>query len=285
MKQNKLAFFTIDAESFKHTECVFKTKEKVTDDMLDGLDEYLSLLEKHGIRATLFFILETALKIKDKVFDYIARGHKIAVHGLEHVAPIDMSNEKFAESVKKCKEELEKTFGQKVIGYRAPFFSLNDDKRAILKDLGFLYDSSKSECDKARHSGTLSTKEYKRVLTGVYEKDGFYEFPLVCRKMFGTSLPICGGGYARFMPWSVLKSSIKKHLKKSDYYTFYLHPFELSKRQTQKFKNLNFVDKQYLVFGRKTFAKRIEKIIALLKENGYSFSTMEDFVLQGDNTN
>ena len=87
MKQNKLAFFTIDAESFKHTECVHKTKEPVLDDMLDGIDEYLAVLEKHGINATLFFMLETALSIKEKVFSYIERGHKIAVHGLTHVAP------------------------------------------------------------------------------------------------------------------------------------------------------------------------------------------------------
>lgn len=285
MKQNKLAFFTIDAESFKHTECVFKTKEKVNDDMLDGLDEYLSLLEKHGIRATLFFILETALKIKDKVFDYISRGHKIAVHGLEHVAPIDMTDQRFTESVKRCKEELEQTFGQKVIGYRAPFFSLNDEKLEILKRLGFLYDSSKSECVKARHAGSISVTDYKKVMDGVYERDGFYEFPLVCKNVFGISMPVCGGGYARFMPWCVIKSLIKKHAKEKDYYTFYLHPFELSKKETQKFKNLNHVDKQYLVFGRKTFSKRIEKIINLLKENGFSFSTMEDFVLQNDKTN
>jgi hypothetical protein len=116
----------------------------------------------------------------------------------------------------------------------------------------------------------------------VYKKDGFYEFTLVCKNMLGVFLPICGGGYSRYMPWSILKNSIKKHLKTSDYYTFYLHPFELSKKQTQKFKNISNLDKNYLTFGRKTFASRIEKIILLLKENGFSFSTMEDFVLQNN---
>lgn len=280
MKQNKFAFFTIDAESFKHTECVFKTKEAVHDDMLDGLDEYLSILEKHNIKATLFFILETALKIKDKVLDYIARGHKIAIHGLEHIAPLDLTNELFEKSIKECKQTLEQTFVQTITGYRAPFFSLNDEKLQILKKLGFRYDASKSDCSKARHSGCISLSDYNKVLEGVYEKDGFYEFPLVCKKICGIEMPICGGGYARFMPWSVLKSVIKKHLKNSNYYTFYLHPFELSKKEMQKFHNINTIDRQYLIFGRKTFADRIEKIITLLKENDFSFSTMEDFVLQ-----
>ena len=282
MKQNKLAFFTIDAESFKHTECVHKTKEPVLDDMLDGIDEYLAVLEKHGVKATLFFMLETALSIKEKVFSYIERGHKIAVHGLEHIAPLDLDNKTFESGVKSCKEQLESTFNQKVIGYRAPFFSLDDNKLEILKKLGFLYDASSNGCKKARHRGEISLEEYEKVLDGVYNKDGFYEFTLVCKNMVGISLPICGGGYSRFMPWQILKGSIKSHLKISDYYTFYLHPFELSKKQTQKFKNISNLDKNYLTFGRKTFASRIEKIILLLKENGFSFSTMEDFVLQNN---
>ncbi len=281
MMESKIAFFTIDAESFKHTECVHKMHAKENPDMLDGLDEYLSLLEKHGIRATLFFMLETALKIKDKVEGYIKRGHKIAVHGLKHKPCVDMPYQEFFDGVKQCKEELENTFGQKIIGFRAPFFSLKDEHLNALKELGFLYDASKSGCIVADHSGSVDVTDYERLYDGVYRKDGFYEFALVCKKFFGVEIPISGGGYVRCLPWFTIKNLIKRNIKKSDYYVFYLHPFELSKEKVPKYKRMKFSKRNYLVVGRKSYAKKIESIIKTLKKCGYTFATMEDFVLNG----
>ncbi len=278
MSDKKLAFFTIDAESFKHTECVHKMHVETEVDMLDGLDEYLNLLEKYGIRATLFFVLETALSIKDKVFDYIARGHKIAVHGLKHKPCENMSYDEFLQSTKECKEVLERTFNQKVIGYRAPFFSLQDEQVRALKELGFLYDASKSTCVVADHSGKIDVDGYDKIYDGIYKKDDFYEFEVVCRRFWGVNIPISGGGYMRLLPWGLFKPLLKQYISKHNYYVFYLHPFEMSKEEMPKFDKITFNDKTYLNVGRKHYFKRIESLIKFLKENGYTFDVMENFV-------
>lgn len=279
MKNKKYAFFTIDAESFKHTECIQKLGEIPPSNMLDGLDEYLLLLEKYDIRATLFFVLETALEIKDKVFEYIRRGHKIAVHGLNHTPPTDMSLNEFIDNTKLCKETLEKTFNQEIIGFRAPFFSLNDQQITALKQLGFKYDASKNNCALARHAGSISLKDYDKLENGIYKKDGFFEFPLVCHKFMGVQVPISGGGYIRLFPWKTMKRFIYSYLAKNNYYIFYLHPFELSKQNTPYYKKLNLYDKKYLTVGRRAFSQKIEQIILSLKKNDYVFSTMEDYAL------
>ncbi len=278
MSKNKVAFFTMDVESFKHTGCVQRLGAQTQSDMLDGLDEYLAILERHGIRATLFFVLETALAISDKVRDYIRRGHKIAVHGLTHTPPIDMPLEEFVANTRRCKEELESAFGQEIIGYRAPFFSLNDERMGALKGMGFLYDASKSGCSRAEHSGELDVSQYEKLRDGVYRKEDFYEFELVCRKVAGVEVPVSGGGYARLVPWQIVKSKIKSHTKKSDYYVFYLHPFELSKEKIPKYKGLKPKERMYLTMGRKRYGNKIEGVIRMLEAQGYSFSTMEDFV-------
>ena len=47
--RKKYAVFTMDVEEFTDTECVANSGETVTRDMLDGLDEYIRLLEKNHI--------------------------------------------------------------------------------------------------------------------------------------------------------------------------------------------------------------------------------------------
>ena len=52
--RKKYAVFTMDVEEFNDTECVANSGQQVTQDMLDGLDEYIRLLEKYEIKATMF---------------------------------------------------------------------------------------------------------------------------------------------------------------------------------------------------------------------------------------
>lgn len=86
-QRKKYAVFTMVVEEFTDTECVANSGQTVTCDMLDGLDEYIRLLEKHDIRATLFTVCQTACRHKERLQRYLARGHRIALHGLEHIPP------------------------------------------------------------------------------------------------------------------------------------------------------------------------------------------------------
>ena len=95
MKREKYAVFTIDVEDFADTECVAKSGQRVRRHMLDGLDIYIRLLEQYQIRATMFAVCRTALREQERVQRYVDRGHRLALHGLEHVPPCGMDDEHF----------------------------------------------------------------------------------------------------------------------------------------------------------------------------------------------
>jgi len=276
--KKKYAVFTIDVESFSDTECISYSNNIPENNMLDGLDEYINLLEKFGIKATMFSVCSAAEQIKDSIAEYIKRGHKLALHGYDHTAPLDMNNKDFEKNIVKAKKKLEDMFGVTIKGFRAPFFSLNNNQLEILKNAGFKYDASHNSCSSARHVGRLDLSNFVSSLTGVFSKGGFYEFGLVCQRIAGYLMPICGGGYSRLIHWPVLKPVLQKYIQNNDYYVFYLHPFELSREKIPHFKGLAAYDKYYLTHGLKTYPKKIIAIIKMLQSEGYEFVTFEELV-------
>lgn len=142
MKREKYAVFTIDVEDFADTECVAKSGQRVRRHMLDGLDIYIRLLEQYQIRATMFAVCRTALREQERVQRYVDRGHRLALHGLEHVPPCGMDDEHFRRATLAGKQQLETAFHTQVSGYRAPCFGMDEKKLDIVRQLGFRYDSS-----------------------------------------------------------------------------------------------------------------------------------------------
>lgn len=272
----KYAVFTMDVEEFSDTECVSNSGIKVGVDMLDGLDEYVKLLEKHGIRATMFTVCHAAQIIKDKVSKYVSRGHSVALHGYTHTPPVLLDDVRFREETLRAKHMLENEFGTEVRGYRAPCFGLDNTKLNILRELGFKYDSSHLDFAAARHHTDIDMSDFKEILSGVFCRKGFYEFGITCRKFMGKSFPISGGGYVRMGNWNFMKAAIGQYLSENNYYVFYLHPFEMSKEKVPQIKNLKFYDKFYLNYGINTYKAKIETIILMLKAAGYEFVTFEE---------
>ena len=275
-QRKKYAVFTMDVEEFTDTECVANSGQTVTCDMLDGLDEYIRLLEKHDIRATLFTVCQTACRHKERLQRYLARGHRIALHGLEHIPPACMDNERFRRDTQQAKALLEQEFSTQITGYRAPCFSLDGSKLDILRMLGFRYDSSRMDFTPARPVEKLDMSEFNEPVKGVFRKNGFYEFGLTCQRFFGKNFPISGGGYVRLGHWSFIMPLISSYVHQNDYYVFYLHPFELSRERPPALKNLKLYDRYYLNSGLRTYRLKIEAIIRLLCGCGYRFVTFDE---------
>lgn len=275
-RKKKYAVFTMDVEDFTDTECVSNAGVQIAQDMLDGLDEYIRLLEKYGIKATMFTICRTAQQVKEKLLQYIERGHRIALHGYQHVAPLLMDDERFRRETAEAKQLLEQEFRTEVRGYRAPCFSMDSNKLNILQKLGFRYDSSRLDFEPARHTGKIDVSSFREVLNGVFCKNGFFEFGLACQKVFGQKFPVSGGGYVRLSHWSFIMPIIQRYLKQNDYYVFYLHPFEMSKVRPPAIRNLKMYDRYYLKCGLKTYRLKVEAIIKMLIAYGYTFVTFDE---------
>ncbi len=274
----KYAIFTMDMEDFSDTGCVRESGVHVENEMLDGLDEYIRLLEGHGIKATLFTVCNAVESVKNKMHRYIERGHKIALHGFDHQAPLTMSHQQFRENIRHAKEKLEAEFGVEVVGYRAPFFSMDNERLDILKELGFRYDSSWMNFAQLPHEKQIDISTFTHVIDNVFEKNGFYEFGISCKKVFNRNFPISGGGYVRLSAWPFVRSLISQYIADNDYYVFYLHPFELSKQKIPQIKNLKPHDQFYLTYGFRNYRAKINRIIAMLKKMDFEFVTFEEYM-------
>lgn len=281
----KYAIFTMDVERFKDTDCISASGIHVDDDMLDGFDEYIKILDKHGIKSTLFTVGNLAPKLADQLHPLIEDGHELAMHSFRHIPPMSISVEEFREKTAAAKNRMEELFGQAVVGFRAPCFSMDEQRLDVLKELGFRYDSSHLDFRAARHTVKLRLKDFRELRKGVFRKDGFYEFSIPKEKVFGHNFPISGGGYVRISHWGFIKALIKHYIHKNDYYVFYLHPFELTKKKLPVLKKLKGYDQYYIKQGVRNYGRKIERIIQMLKKSGYEFITFNQMVQIMENEN
>ena len=105
----------------------------------------LSLFDEAGIRATFFILGWVAERYPALIRQIVAGGHEIANHGYDHARVLTLSPDQFRADLDRSRKLLEDSSGQKVTGYRAPSFSI--DQRTpwaheILAEQGYAYSSS-----------------------------------------------------------------------------------------------------------------------------------------------
>ena len=277
---NKTAFFTMDVECFREISCLREKPRAEYDNFRieQVIDDYLDLLDRYGIKATFFVLCSSLLHTKEFLLRAVQRGHEIALHGLTHDIPAEMDGEELKRQLREGKALLERELDTEVVGYRAPCFAVTDEVVDVLRDLGFLYDSSYLDIKLSYYRTAANFDGFERVCDGILCKDGFYEIsPCKVKTAFGT-LSVSGGGYVRLAPYSTVRRGVKKFLKTSNYYMFYCHPADIFPQRPPRLKGISPLNKFFIKAGRKRFLRRAEKIIKILVDNGYSFGTMRDFV-------
>src|SRR5919106_1657059 len=101
----------------------------------------LDLLERAGIRATLFMPGRVAEAHPDRVKEIVAAGHEIGHHGYTHTSPTTLSRKQEEEELVRGRDVLE-SFGVEVIGYRSPSWDLSRHTLDLLEEHGFRYASN-----------------------------------------------------------------------------------------------------------------------------------------------
>ena len=192
-----------------------------------------------------------------------------------------MDVDSFNQEVLKCKSELEQMLGKSITGYRAPCFSLDRERLNILKEVGYKYDSSRIEFGDHPLYGEIDMSGFKEESPGIYRMDDFYEFQISTLAYGGKQIPVSGGGYLRIFPWFLMSKLLKKYLTTDSLYVLYIHPFEFSSKNNPIFpSSLSLANKFRFSLGRGTVTKKFERVIQLLKEKGFHFTTFEN--LRGD---
>lgn len=102
----------------------------------------LDLLAKHGIPATFCIPGHTALAYPDIVRRIRDDGHEIGHHGWVHENPADFDEAGERANLDKGLDALHKVAGVTPKGYRSPSWDFSDRTIGILRDYGFVYDSS-----------------------------------------------------------------------------------------------------------------------------------------------
>ena len=268
---DKVAFISMDVESFYDTGCV-KGKKVVVDEKFNCAKEihkFVDFLSKYAIKATFFVTVSFIKEAKEELLYAIEKGHEIGLHCYNHEKVNKYSIEEFEEMIVKSKEIIKSELGVEPIGFRAPCYRIRNDFFEILVKHGFKFDSSVTKPNK---------KEFNRINDTVYFGHGLYEFIPVRRVVLGKEILLSGGGYVRMLPRKEVMRLIKKHTEKHNGYMLYLHPFEISDDVLPVPKNILAIQKAYIKYGRKGYLNRVEQILSYLKDNNFSFSSMGEYV-------
>ncbi|MFZ1809548.1 MAG: polysaccharide deacetylase [Cyclobacteriaceae bacterium] len=132
-----------------------------------ALRRVVDLLEKHEVPAS-FFIPALSLHLAPQMSDEIKRlpRHEFAVHGWIHERNTRVPADKEREMVINSKKMLEDLTGETPVGYRAPSWNFSAATPDIIREVGFLYESSMMADD----------RPYELVING--EPSGIVELPV-----------------------------------------------------------------------------------------------------------
>ncbi len=108
----------------------------------DGMPVLLNLLEEFDCRATFFALGETAEKYPELLPDLERRGHEIACHTFYHRDCSKVESSEMAEDVRRAAALLRDQTDSEMVGFRFPYFRLNQAVLPTLQQLGFRYDIS-----------------------------------------------------------------------------------------------------------------------------------------------
>jgi polysaccharide deacetylase family protein (PEP-CTERM system associated) len=273
---NKYAVLSMDVEDWYHLHYFQGKPLDKSFSMLDGFMNYLELLNKYDIKTT-FFVLSEIIEVARKQILYASScGHEIACHGKSHTRPLEMNPLDFKKDILEAKYKLSEIVGKEIIGYRAPCYSIDNERYEILQQVGFKYSSSKMDIPAHPLYGELDLSDFEQLHKGIYYKRDITEFALSTQKFFGQSIAVSGGGWIRLLPWKCfMKPLIKKHLETVEFYVLYIHPFELSKKQMNFVPGVSFLSNIRARTGLGKVHERIEELIMLLKSNGFIFASFE----------
>lgn len=245
--------------------------EKNTIELLDVLDAGST-----PAKATFFVLGWIAEHCPDLVREIHRRGHEVASHGFDHHLCYNQTPDKLRLDLIKSKERLEDITGQEVVGYRAPSFSITDDALRIVREAGYLYDSSFNSYEGHGRYGSLTLPETEKQNQPLHTlSPSFYEIPVSNLKFGKKIIPWGGGGYFRLLPAFLHRIGVKRILKQNGCYTFYMHPWEIDPDQPRVKEAKPFFRFRHYV----NLASAKEKLAGLLEANSKnSFQTCKEFI-------
>jgi polysaccharide deacetylase family protein (PEP-CTERM system associated) len=229
---------SVDVEDYFHAEAVAAhTGRQDWDGMksrvVASTHRVLDLLNVHHTRATFFVLGWVAERFPELVREIQDGGHEVGCHSYWHRLVYTLTPQEFREDTCRAKDAIEAATGAKVIGYRAPSFSITGDSLwalDILAKLGFEYDSS---IFPIRHD-FYGIPNHPRFLCRYEGSDAarLVEFPMSTMRIASMNFPFGGGGYLRMLPQRYTRRAFRRVNEQEKRPAIaYLHPWEIDPEQ------------------------------------------------------
>jgi len=257
---------TVDLEDY-FCDLEFSEWDKYESRIVQTTKPLLDLFERYNVKATFFTVGHIAEKFPELIDQIVKMGHEIASHSYSHLDIRKSTPEQFEKDLVKSIETLEKISGEKVYGFRAPYFSVNSDTfwvfnifRKYLK-----YDSSVFPVKTPLYGLPNAPRNIYRPSRSnplIDEGNGdLIEIPpaTLHLPLFGN-LPIAGGFYIRFLPYWLIHYGINKINKSGNIAMCYIHPKDLD---TNMPKIADY--KWHYYYGLKNSLKKYENLLRNFK--------------------
>lgn len=197
-----------------------------TEEALRNTEWILETLAPSGTKATFFTLGNIACTFPALVRRIAAEGHELALHGDEHHYLTRMTPGEFRAEIERGRRAIEDAGGVKVVGHRAPAFSIVRETLwglDVLADLGFAFDSSIFPIKGRRYGIDDAPRRAWRLANGLVE------VPMTAVDVGGRALPVAGGGYVRHFPYVVTEWALARCEGEGRPAITYFHPHEFQR--------------------------------------------------------
>lgn len=218
---------TVDFEDwYQGLEIPIERWDQYEDRLVSSGRHLLRIFAEAGARGTFFVLGSVAERHPELVREIVAGGHELATHGWSHEFVYRLDPDRFRAELLRSIEVLEAIGGTRIVGHRAPFFSIT--RRSlwaldIVREAGLLYDSSVFPVLNYRY-GIEDAPRWPYPIGG---PGGLIEFPISTLRFLGRNLPVGGGAYFRVFPYALTRSAFRKVNSAGRSVVFYIHPWEV----------------------------------------------------------
>ena len=245
--------------------------------VLANVEKILTLFNRFNVKATFFVLGYVAERTPEVVKIIHEEGHEVASHGYGHLQIYKQREDEFLRDLLQSKTLIEGIISERVVGYRAPEWSMCKGKRDsfwaldLLAQNGFVYDSSIAPL---RFIGIPDAPTTPYTLSTPHGE--IKEFPpLVMWSPLGN-LPIGGGWGLRIFPYRSIRRRIDALNRLGHPVLIFCHPSDFD-TQTPPLP-LPWI-KRFVCYGRiRTTEERLTRLLGdfefasirgvMFKENG-----------------
>jgi polysaccharide deacetylase family protein (PEP-CTERM system associated) len=223
-------FLTLDIEEWYHADYpgLDLTQHRNRPTNLEALvDRLIALCARSKTLTTCFILGDVARRYPSVVRRLHEAGHEVASHGSHHLPVHAMTPAQFEADLADSCDVLESLTGRKVLGFRAPSFSVRQEMLSwyygALEARGLKYSSSVFPGKTFLYGIPDAPQEPHYAAQGSL----FVEFPMPVIRLPGLHL----GLYPRLFPASIMRRKILSENRRNRPVVLYLHPREIDPHQ------------------------------------------------------